>query len=97
MLADGVLDRQWVQVQLLGDRPQLFAARRAVVKPDKDVRFDDPVGDLADGEVLAHELAIPVEPRASHLRTIWPGPDRAAWSTPPAPVALLPACSRCRR
>ena len=76
VLVDGVLDGQRVQAQLLGDRRQLLAGRLAVVQPHKRVGFGDVVGDLADREVLAHQLAVAIEPRASHARTIRSAPDR---------------------
>src|SRR5580693_844161 len=77
MLAGCVLDGQAMQVELLGDRRQLLRRRSAVVQPHVGALVLQVLGDVIDREVLQHELALAVEPRVSHARTIWPGADPA--------------------
>ena len=66
MRPERVLDREFVQAQLVGQRVHVFRGGRAEVDPDDGVRLLEVVGHLGDRKVLRLENTLSVHPGLGH-------------------------------
>jgi hypothetical protein len=67
---DRILDRQRVQLKLLGDRRELRLGWVAIVQPHTCVLVLEVLRDVPNRKVLEHELSLAVQSSARHERTI---------------------------
>jgi hypothetical protein len=68
MRADRILDRQRVQLQLLGNRRELRLGWVAIVQPHACTLILEVLGNVLDRKILEHELALAVQSSARHAR-----------------------------
>ena len=66
VLLDGVLDRQGMQPELLGDELQVGLVGLAQVQPHHRARLLEVVGDLGGREVLGLQHPLSVQPSVTH-------------------------------
>ena len=73
---DGVLDRERVQPELLGQDGQLSVVGIVQVEPDRHPLLPEELADLGDGEALHLQRSVAVEPRARFTSRRLPSAQR---------------------
>jgi len=72
VVLEGVLDRERVEAELVGDLLEVVPVGHAQVGPDDAVLLLEVVGDLLDREVLVGEDALAPDPGARHAPSVNP-------------------------